>query len=217
MKKAILTGFKPFGPYNYNPVQDTAKEYDGKMLGDVEVVGLVVPSTYYGAFEMLSKKIDEISPEIVLGSGLASRARRIKIETVGRNTMNGKYPDADGRRPNNEPIVEGGRMCYPTNTNGMNLANALHGAGIPAEVSVDAEGFICNSLIYLTAKRIADEGLPTKFAFFHTPWTDDYLDKINLEPGKVTVRKSCLRKTVEILLDEMSRDNDGLPLAAGLA
>ncbi len=26
MKRAILTGFEPFGPYKFNPVQDTTKE-----------------------------------------------------------------------------------------------------------------------------------------------------------------------------------------------
>jgi len=205
MKRTILTGFEPFGPYQYNPVQDTTKEYNGKRLGDVEVVGLVVPCTYYGAFELLSKKIDELSPDIVLGSGLASRIQRIRLETIGRNVMNGKYADADGKKPNNEPIVPGGKLWYPTTSDNIILANSLYEAEIPAEVSIDADGFICNSLIYLTAKKISDGNLPIRFAFFHTPWTEDYLDKINLEQGKVTIKKSDLRKTIEILVKEVGR------------
>jgi pyroglutamyl-peptidase len=203
MKRAILTGFEPFGPYRYNPVQDTAREYDGKNLGDIEVVGLVLPCAYYGAFKLLSERIDELSPDMIIGSGLASGVQRIRIESVGRNFMNGKYADAEGRMPDNEPLVRGGKPWYRTNSDNVLLADSLYAAGIPAEVSVDAEGFICNSLIYLTAKRISDEDLPIRFAFFHTPWTEDYLDRIELEPGKTTIKKSDLRKTIEILLGEV--------------
>jgi len=35
MRKAIITGFEPFGPYKFNPVQDTTEEYNGKTLGDI--------------------------------------------------------------------------------------------------------------------------------------------------------------------------------------
>ena len=206
MRRAILTGFEPFGPYKYNPVQDTAREYDGKRLGDIEVVGLVVPCTYYGAFQLLSEKIDELSPDIILGSGLASRVQRIRLEAIGRNIMNGKYADAEGKKPENELIVEGGRLWYPTNSDSISLANSLYEAEIPAEVSVDAEGFICNSLIYLTSKRISDDNLPIRFTFFHTPWTEDYLDRINLEQGKIAIKKSDLKKTIEILLQELGEE-----------
>lgn len=199
MKRAILTGFEPFGEYKYNPVQDTAVEFNKKILGDLEIIGLVLPCTYYGAFDLLSKKIDEFSPDIILGSGLASRIKRIRIETVGRNVMNGKYPDADGRQPDNEPIILGANPSYKTPSDPICLTNSLYEAGIPSETSTDAEGFICNSLIYLTSKRILEENLPVQFAFFHTPWTEDYSSRINLESGKITIKKDHLRKTIETL------------------
>ena len=207
MKKAIVTGFEPFGPYVDigNPVQDLARECDGKKLGDIEVIGLIVPCTYHGAFKLLSEKIDELSPDIILSSGLASRVPRIRLEAIGRNIMNGKYPDADGKNPDNEPLVLGGKLWYQTSSNNIYLANTLHRCGIPSEISVDAEGFICNSLVYLTAKRISDERLPIQFAFFHTPWTEDYLKRISLEPGKTTIKKRDLINATEILVREMGR------------
>ncbi len=200
MKRAILTGFEPFGSYKYNPVQDTTIEYDGKRIDDIEIIGLVLPCTYYGAFEKLSEKIDKFSPDIILSSGLASRIPRIRIEAIGRNIMNGKYSDAEGMLPNGEPIIKGDKTEYLTNVNCIELANALYDSGIPAEVSVDAEGFICNSLIYQTARKIHKEKLLTKFAFFHTPWTEDYMNKIDLEQGKAAIKKESLRKGIEILL-----------------
>jgi len=123
MKRAIVTGFEPFGPYKYNPVQDMAREFDRRKIGDIEVVGLVVPCIYYGAFELLSEKINELSPEIILSSGLASRVPRIRLEAFGRNIMGGKYADADGKKPDNEPLVLGGKLWYPTSSNNISLAN----------------------------------------------------------------------------------------------
>lgn len=203
MRRAILTGFEPFGHYKFNPTQDAAAEYNGKRFDDLEIVGLVLPCSYHGAFDALSMEIDRLSPQIVLSTGLASRVPRIRLELYGRNLMNGKYPDADGNKPENEPIVRGGKPWYRVNSDPASLANSMHEAGIPSELSVDAEGFICNSLIYLTARRIHEERLPVSHAFFHIPWTDDYLDRIELENGKATIRKTDLRKAIEISLKNM--------------
>ncbi|EFK95790.1 Pyrrolidone-carboxylate peptidase [sediment metagenome] len=208
MKRAILTGFEPFGAYRFNPTQDLALEYDGKKIGDIEVTGMVLPCTYYGAFGALSVEIEHLSPDIVLSVGLASRVPRIRIEAVGRNIMGSKYADADGKKPDNELIIKGGRPSYAANADSIGLASSLHEAGIPAEISVDAEGFICNSLLYLTARDVYERGLPVSNAFFHTPWTDDYLGRIELEPGKVTIRKQDLRKAAGIMLSGMGQRLD---------
>lgn len=207
MKKAILTGFEPFGPYRYNPVMDSTNDYNGKIIGNVQIFGLVLPCTYYGAFQILSEKINEISPDIVIGSGLASRISRIRLESIGRNIMNGKYPDAEGRKTNNEKIVGNGLPFYKTNLDNIALANSLFENEISAEVSVDAEGFICNSLIYLTAKRISEENLPIRFAFFHTPWTEKYLDRIVIEQNKTVIKDRDLRKTIEVLITQSAKSN----------
>ncbi|MCX6815069.1 MAG: hypothetical protein NTY20_05480, partial [Candidatus Aenigmarchaeota archaeon] len=205
MKRAILTGFEPFGPYEGNPVQDTAKEYNGKRIGDIEVAGIVLPSTYYGAFDVLSDEIDRLGPDMILGTGLASSVRRIKLEAVGENIMKGKYADANDYRPEGVRIAPKGKDFYRTNADNISLAYCLSKNGIPAEVSVDAEGFICNSLIYLTARRIEKENLPVRHAFFHTPWTQDYLGRVKLEEGKTTISKDELRRAIDLCLLGMAQ------------
>jgi hypothetical protein len=37
----------------------------------------------------------------------------------------------------------------------------------------------------------------------HTPWTSDYLDRIELEKGKITVTKENLCKAVELILENI--------------
>ncbi|MDP2749259.1 MAG: pyroglutamyl-peptidase I [Nanoarchaeota archaeon] len=204
MKRAILTGFEPFGPYKFNPTQDIAKEYDGTNLRGIEIIGLVLPCAYYGAFEKLSKQIDEFSPDLILSAGLSSSIPRFRLEAVGKNIMNGKYPDADDKKPENAQIIIGGKPEYRTNCDTARLAKEFESEGFSVDISYDAEGFICNSLLYLTSGRIHDRGLQIKNAFLHTPWTDDYLDRINLEQNKVTVKKEDLKEGIETLLIGMA-------------
>lgn len=205
MKRAILTGFEPFGPYKYNPTQESVGKYNGRMLKGIEITSLVLPNAYHGAFDILSEEIDKLSPNMILSTGLSSSIKRIRIEAIGRNIMNGKYPDINGLKPINELIIQDGKPWYQTTADSVGLANALYLAGIAAELSVDAEGFSCNSLTYLTSRRIREEGLPIQNAFFHTPWTDDYLDRIVLEEGKITIRRQDLEKAIEICLAEMGK------------
>lgn len=205
MKRALLTGFMPFGSYRYNPTQDIAKAYDKTCVGDIEVFGFVLPCEYYGAFEYLSDMINAFPPDMILSTGLASRVPRLRLEAVGRNIMYGKYADANGKMPNKEPIVADERAFYPTNVDNVMLANALFEAGLPADISVDAEGFVCNSLIYLTSRHIREKKLSIRNAFLHTPWTDDYADRVELN-GKVAIKKQDLRKGIETLLSEMAQD-----------
>lgn len=202
MKRAILTGFEPFGPYKYNPVQDTTREFHGERIGDIEIIGLVLPATYYSASQLLSEKIDELSPDIILGSGLSSSIQRIRVEAGGKNIMNGKYPDAEGKKPIHEPLIKAGKPWYHVTTNPISLARSLTENGISSEVSLDAEGFVCNALMYLTLKKIVEANLPIQFSFFHTPWTTDYLDTIQLEQGKIAITKNDLRKAIRVLLQK---------------
>jgi pyroglutamyl-peptidase len=179
MRKMILTGFDLFGSYKHNPTRDLAIEYDGQAVGNVEVVGAILPCSYYRAFEALKEKIQQYIPVAVLNAGLFSRIPRLRIETVGRNIMNGKYPDCDGLNPQGEPLIEGGKDYYRINTDSVELSRKLFDGGISSDVSVDAEGFVCNSLIYLTAREIYEKELKINHAFFHIPWTTNYENQID--------------------------------------
>lgn len=212
MKRIILTGFEPFGPYKYNPTMDLTRSLHYKRVGDLEFSGLVLPCTYYGAFNILSEKITQLSPEIVISGGLSSSIPSLRLELAGKNIMNGKYPDAGGRKPNNEQIVPKGDFFHTVNTDIIYLEKCLSEKNIEADVSADAGEFICNSLIYLTMKMIYEEDLPVRFSFFHTPWTENYLSRIKLEPGKVTIKKNNLEKFVLALATAIDETYSGKPI-----
>ncbi len=200
MGKIILTGFEPFGPYAYNPVQESTEYFDGEYIGSHEVIGAVLRCTYVSAFEMLQKIIVAEKPDAIIETGLSSSVKGIRFETTGQNHMNGKYPDADGLDPKGDILLQGGPKFLATNGDNAALASLLHQQGIPTEMSADAGGFICNSLLYLTAHQIQKEGLDIKHVFIHTPWTSNFRDTIQLEPEKIMIEQEMLHETIRQLV-----------------
>jgi len=199
-KRAILTGFEPFGNYPFNPTQDLVKFYNGTTVNGIEIVGLVLPCSYARSFQVLSAEMDRLAPDMILETGFVSGALRIRLEAVGRNQMyHDRYADADGRRPDHEPIVSGGKPYYRTNADNVALMIALQEAGIPAEISIDADRFVCNALIYQTARRIEEEGLPIRHAYFHTPATEDYRGNPELA-GKPVIPRGQLTAAIPVVL-----------------
>lgn len=206
-EKVILTGFEPFGLYEYNPVCDTTLKLDRQNLDGLEICGLVLPPSYYGASKLLLEKIEEFSPRVVLSTGLFSSIPKIRFEAYGHNKMISKYADNNGLKPNGEELIKNEEPFYRTNVDNIALAHNLDGKGIPAEVSVNADYFVCNSLIYLTAGQIQRENLQVKFGFFHTPWTDAYINKVNISPEKVIISQESLERAIKITLTKM-RENE---------
>jgi pyrrolidone-carboxylate peptidase len=80
------------------------------------------------------------------------------------------------------------------------LANILYSEKMPVEVSANADNFICNSLGYLTTKKILDNNLNIRNMFIHIPWTDNYKDKIVLEPGKIFLEKEKVYTAIKLLI-----------------
>ncbi len=194
--RALITGFEKFGPYPLNPTSDLAREFKGVEIGNVQFSSLVLPATYCTAARDLFGAIEELKPAIVISFGLASRIPRLRIETYGRNWMESNYADNRGVLATGEIIDPDGPNFCRTNIDSIGLAHALHQASVPVDISVDAEAFVCNALIYQIMLCLCHSSQKVLFTYFHTPWPDRYLDRITLEPGKVTIPWETLDKTV---------------------
>jgi pyroglutamyl-peptidase len=205
MKKVIVTGFEPFGSYKFNPTQESAIFFNSiDVISGIKVIGLVLPCTYFGAFQTLCKIINQEKPDAIISTGLASSVKRIRIETTFHNVMNGKYPDADGMMPSSLPIWNKphAKDFLIATANNIYLADILQQNEIPVELSIDADAFICNSLGYLTSKKILKDysWSSIKNMFIHIPWTDDYKDRIDLEPTKIFLEKEKYYRAIELLI-----------------
>lgn len=199
-----MTGFEPFGPYKYNPVQDVAEFFDWKTFDKLKIKWMVL-SSIYGAFTEIEWHIKNNNPSVILSMWLASRVKGIRIETIGNNIRHSDYADAKWQLIKNDKIDQDWPGQIILNTQAKKLYDLLTSHSIPAEISNDAEWFICNDLIYQTAKYIEENQLNIKQGFIHTPWTQDYLDKVNIEDWKMKISKDMLIKSVELLLRWLSK------------
>lgn len=201
MKTIILTGFDIFGPYSFNPSKDLVFYYNSKFIaGQEQIIGAVLPCTYFGAFKELAGIIDRENPYAIISVGLSSSVKGVRIETTFKNLMNGKYPDADGYDPKNVPIENGAPEALISTADNIHLLGLLYEKNIPVEISTNADAYICNSLGYQTTQKIIDEHLPIKNMFIHIPWTDNYRGEVESHPDKIFIKKQKLHEAIEILI-----------------
>jgi pyroglutamyl-peptidase len=200
--EVILTGFQPFGRYDFNPTMDAVKAYNGQSFAGIHVNGLVLPATY-NAFERLEEMIKKIRPQIVLGLGFSSQLPFFHMEMVAKNEMFSKYADADGKVPHHALIKEKGPRIYKMNSDVHTQRLTINQFGIPAESSTDADSFICNSLMYNMLHFIKTGKHDIKFSFMHTPGTEQYAARKGME-GKTTMPKEYLENAIKIILQTIA-------------
>lgn len=171
-KVALLTGFGPFGSYAVNPTERLVQAMHGLTLGGGCIIyGEVLPSSYERAPTRVIELARELQPVTILSLGFASRIPMIRVETRGYNEMSSRYEDADGVCHKGTPIVPNGTDFYYTNAPNKALIEMMVAAGVSAELSHDAERFICNCLIYSIAREVHESRLNTVFGYIHTPTT----------------------------------------------
>jgi len=202
MKELMITGFNPFGPYKYNPTQDIVEHFTGKTVAGYKINAILLPTIYY-AFRLIEQEIERTRPVAIISTGLSSSVKGVRIETTARNIMNGKYADTNGVLATGEPIIENAPEFVAVNTNSHKYANILAKNNIPVEISADADGYTCNALIYETSHYIAKNKLPIKQFFLHSPWTDKYKDKIDLEPHKIMIEEGELFRAIELIVENL--------------
>ncbi len=201
MKKIILTGFQPFGPYQYNPTQQSTIDFHQKIFGDRKVIGIVLPSIYDAWGHLVATLLHHSDVYAIISTGLASSAQGIRIESTFRNTMNGKYPDANGYTPKNIPIIKkSAPYTIKSRAPHKKLLHTLLEHDIPAERSSDADSFICNALGYCTSLATRSNSYNERNVFIHVPWTTRYCDKVPHESGKIFLDHDLYYKGLELLI-----------------
>ena len=164
----LVTGFEPFGNYSVNPSGLIAENLNGTMIGNVLVVGVVLPVNFTEAVEVVDAAIDEYRPVLVVSTGLNARWSCLSVEHWGvdlwRDVQHGvRVPrrlDPHGAwvRPVSIPV-------------GLCVAG-LREAGIPVRSSWWAGMYVCNAVLYGELGHVQEEGLDVSVGFVHVPLLD---------------------------------------------
>ena len=134
----LVTGFEPWGEHETNPSQLLAER-----LG-----GVVLPVSYARAEAALRAAIDERDPEVVVCFGLAEKRDKISVERYAHNIDEADTTDNDAANGSGAEIDPAGPLALRSTLPVDAIVAALNEEGIPAEVSRDAGGFLCNHVFY---------------------------------------------------------------------
>jgi len=161
----LLTGFQPFGGHAVNP---TMLLMD-RLAGTEGVVTATLPVEYDRCGDAFAALLDQHRPSAALCFGLSYRTDVVRVERVARNRDETDQPDNTGIVRTDDVIAADGPESYPCGLPVPRLLAALAAAGVPADVSDDAGGFVCNHLYYRARHLIETRGLCLPMAFIHVP------------------------------------------------
>lgn len=167
----LVTGFGPFPGAPFNPTGPLVQRLARKrhpVLANVRIVPHVFTTSYECVDGELPALIARHRPDALLMFGLATRSRHVRIETLARNTLSA-IPDASGCVAADFQIDAGAQGSRPICAPDGDLLQAARRGRIPARLSRDAGGYLCNYLYWRALEAAASAEGPRLAAFIHVP------------------------------------------------
>ncbi|GGA26266.1 pyroglutamyl-peptidase I [Paenibacillus physcomitrellae] len=168
--KVLLSGFEPFGGEQINPSYEAVKKLNGKVIGDVELIGIQVPTVFGASIAVLTEAIERYQPDVVIAVGQAGGRAQITPERIAINVDDARIPDNKGGQPVDEPVIAGGPAAYWSTLPIKSIVRAIQEAGVPAAVSNTAGTFVCNHLFYGLMDYLQKKSPQSRGGFIHIPF-----------------------------------------------
>ncbi|MEZ5852929.1 MAG: pyroglutamyl-peptidase I [Hyphomicrobiaceae bacterium] len=206
----LLTGFGPFPTVAANAtsvlvpmIAEAARE----IFPDVKIVDAVLPTEWHGGLHAAEQLYHRHNPAVALHFGVSGRASGFEIETRGRNRCSMSM-DAAGFLPMGHELAPDGPEFLVSPLPASHIVQRLRRRGIPAMISRDAGGYLCNALLYhvlsqrghrVASARSGFIHLPANLVHERTPWRGPLrscrLSWDDVVAGGVEIIATCLRRT----------------------
>jgi pyroglutamyl-peptidase len=167
--KTLLTGFGPFESIVDNPSSRIIRHFEAEGAPGHDLTTVVLPVSFQRADEEITRLLLEGRYDAALLLGVAGRDERIRLEACGRNVNRAGRPDVDGHLPDGEPIRHNAPDLFRAHFAVQQFVESLEVSGVPAYVSEDAGGYVCNRVYYAALHTIDLHALPTRCVFVHVP------------------------------------------------
>ena len=139
MTTILITGFGPFPGAPVNPTTPLVRHLARLRrpgLADVRLVGHVFTTSYAAVDRELPQLIARHRPDALLMFGVATRERRIRIETRARNAL-ALLPDATNASLRRHAILPGGPASQRMPMPAAWLLGAARSARVPAKKGIE--------------------------------------------------------------------------------
>jgi len=153
-RSLLIAGFGAFPGQRVNPAQ-LATEALGRRraafaLSGIDLHVAVLPVDHAELSPRLTEIFARTAPDAVLLLGVASRRRKLAIETRARNRVTLLRADAAKRLAWSRAIVHGAPERFESPAPAKRLAAAARAQRAGAEISRDAGAYLCNEAYYLS-------------------------------------------------------------------
>lgn len=167
----LITGFGPFPSVAANATSilvPQIAEATRQAMPGVTVAAHILPTEWETSLSLLDALRERLRPVAALHFGVSGRATGFEIETRGRNRCS-ISEDAAGRLPVDSQISPGGPEFLPATLPAAYIVSRLRMRGLPAQISRDAGGYLCNALLYRSLEISRVSGTHTRTGFIHLP------------------------------------------------
>jgi len=193
-KVILVTGFEPFGGDATNGSWEAVRTLDGTTIGGARVVVAQLPVVWGDAAARLRELVKANNPAAIVCFGQAG-VEPVRLESTAHNVRD-NYPDNKGAVPSSLTIEAAGPATLESSLPLADIGKRLNAAGIPARVSPDAGGYLCNDTFYVLMHDAV--GAPIR-GFVHVPPLDA---EVAAESGtSVRFDGARLRRTAEIVVE----------------
>ena len=167
----LLTGFGPFPGVAANATSVLVPRIAAAAAQAFPGAGVechILPTEWETGLARISELYDRLRPGVALHFGVAGRATGFEIETRGRNHC-AQSKDAAGCLPPLACLTPEGPEYLAATLPAAHIVERLRRRGIPAMISRDAGGYLCNALLYRTLEIARTGPAPARSGFIHLP------------------------------------------------
>jgi pyroglutamyl-peptidase len=195
--RILVTGFGPFPGAPENPTGPLVRALgrNPRAAKDgVTIKAHVFPTRYKAVDRALPRLLKTFKPDALIMFGLATRSRKIRVETLARNRIS-DHPDAGGSTRGPGAIDAQSERSLKVRAPATALLRALEHAGLPARLSRNAGDYLCNYTLWHATCAAADRTGPKLAAFVHVPPLSTRMNADRLKAAGVAILRAAITAT----------------------
>lgn len=167
-KRILITGFGAFPDVPINATSELVPllaTQAGNRYREHAFSWDVLPVTWQGGPAVCAGLVGDFDPDVIIHFGVSDRASGFVVETQARNFCQAA-PDAGGALPPLHLLDESAPSALAATLPCQVIVARLERAGLPAVLSEDAGGYLCNAVLFQTLNQ-ARAGV--RAGFIHLP------------------------------------------------
>ena len=197
MKKAVVTGFQPFGGESINPAWEAVKKMRD-VIADAVILKVEVPVEYDRGAAVIYEVMKQEQPDVVISIGQAGGRTAITPERIAVNMQDAGAPDNAQVLRTEHLIYEDGPDAYFSKLPVKKIEKAVREAGIPCSISNTAGLYVCNDVMYHVLYWIDKEFPDMKGGFIHVPYTTQ---QVLNKPGQPSMPLEMITRALETAVE----------------